>query len=304
MKQMDTAIKEIEKKNLSKIEKDIFLSKLTTYKVGGLAKYVVYPKDYSSFVSLLRIIKKYNIKFKIIGNGSNLLFSDKTYNGILIKLSEFNDIEFFDNKIKVGAGFSLIKLSLLAAKHSLTGLEFASGIPGTVGGAIFMNAGAYKSDMGYVVQEVKVLTPDLRIITLENKELNFHYRSSFLQTHPDYICLEAIIKLEKGNKTTIENVIKERRKRRIESQPLEYPSAGSVFRNPTDAFAGQLIEESGLKGLHKGGAMVSDKHANFIVNAGGASSKDIKDLIDYVHNKIKEKYNIDLKVEQEFVNWE
>lgn len=304
MKLMKEVIIEIEKNNIGKIEKDVFLSKYTTYKVGGLARCIVYPKNISKLVQLIKILKKHRISFKIFGNGSNLLFSDKVYEGVLIKLSEFNEVEFYDKKVRVGAGYSLMKLSSLCAKRGLTGFEFASGIPGTIGGAVFMNAGAYNSDMGYVVQEVKVLTPDFRIITLENREMDFHYRTSFLKKHPNYICLEVVIKLKEGNKNAIDTLIKERRKRRLESQPLEFPSAGSVFRNPTGDFAGRLIEELGLKGLRKGGAMVSEKHANFIVNAGGASSKDIKDLIDYVHDKVEEKYNIDLKVEQEFVNWE
>lgn len=301
---MKEAIIEIEKNNIGKIEKDVFLSKYTTYKVGGLARCIVYPRNISKLVQLIKILKKHHISFKILGNGSNLLFSDKVYEGVIIKLSEFNEIEFYDKKVRVGAGYSLMKLSSLCAKRGLTGFEFASGIPGTIGGAVFMNAGAYNSDMGYVVQEVKVLTPDFRIITLENREMNFHYRTSFLKKHPDYICLEVVIKLSEGNKGAIDTLIKERRKRRLESQPLEFPSAGSVFRNPNGDFAGRMIEELGLKGLRKGGAMVSEKHANFIVNAGGASSKDIKDLIDYVHDKVEEKYNVDLKVEQEFVNWE
>lgn len=295
---------EIEKYSIGKVERDVFLSKYTTYRVGGLVKCIVYPKNVSKLIDLIKIIKKFDIKFKVIGNGSNVLFSDKTFNGVIIKLSELDEIEFFDKKVRVGAGFSLPKLAILCAKHSLTGFEFASGIPGTVGGAIYMNAGAYKSDMGYVVQEVKVLTPDFKVITLENRELDFHYRSSFFKKHSDYICLEAIIKLDKGSRGAIEDLMRERRQRRIESQPLNFPSAGSVFRNPEGGYAGKLIEDLGLKGLRKGGAMVSDKHANFIVNAGGASSKDIKDLIDYVHDKVMEKYNIDLKVEQEFVNWE
>lgn len=295
---------EIEKYSIGKVERDVFLSKYTTYRVGGLVKCIVYPKNVSKLIDLIKIIKKFDIKFKVIGNGSNVLFSDKTFNGVIIKLSELNEIEFFDKKVRVGAGFSLPKLAILCAKHSLTGFEFASGIPGTVGGAIYMNAGAYKSDMGYVVQEVKVLTPDFKVITLENRELDFHYRSSFFKKHSDYICLEAIIKLDKGSRGAIEDLMRERRQRRMESQPLNFPSAGSVFRNPEGGYAGKLIEDLGLKGLRKGGAMVSDKHANFIVNAGGASSKDIKDLIDYVHDKVMEKYNIDLKVEQEFVNWE
>lgn len=292
---------EIEKYSIGKVERDVFLSKYTTYRVGGLVKCIVYPKNVSKLIDLIKIIKKFDIKFKVIGNGSNVLFSDKTFNGVIIKLSELDEIEFFDKKVRVGAGFSLPKLAILCAKHSLTGFEFASGIPGTVGGAIYMNAGAYKSDMGYVVQEVKVLTPDFKVITLENRELDFHYRSSFFKKHSDYICLEAIIKLDKGSRGAIEDLMRERRQRRIESQPLNFPSAGSVFRNPEGGYAGKLIEDLGLKGLRKGGAMVSDKHANFIVNAGGASSKDIKDLIDYVHDKVMEKYNIDLKVEQEFV---
>ena len=301
---MNNVIKELEKNSIGKIEKDVFLSKYTTYRTGGLAKYIVYPKNVECLVTTIKILKKNKIKYKILGNGSNLLFSDKVYDGVLIKLNELNNVEFFGTKVKVEAGFSLVKLSMMAAKRALTGLEFASGIPGTVGGAIFMNAGAYKSDMGYVVQEVKVLTQDEKIITLENREMNFHYRTSFLKTHPEYICLEVIIKLEKGDKSAIEKVIKDRRKRRRESQPLEYPSAGSVFRNPTGMFAGELIEKLGLKGLKKGGAMVSSKHANFIINKDNASSSDIKYLIDLAHDKVLEEYGINMKIEQEFVNWE
>ena len=144
--------------------------------------------------------KNNEVKFKILGNGSNVLFSDKTYDGVLIRLNEFDKVDFLPrNKIIVGAGYSLMKLSLQASKKGLAGLEFAAGIPGTVGGAIYMNAGAYKSDMGYIVQQVKVLTPDLKVITLSNKEMNFHYRSSFLQSHPGYICLEVVLKLTKGD---------------------------------------------------------------------------------------------------------
>ena len=167
-----------------------------------------------------------------------------------------------------------------------------------------MNAGAYKSDMGYIVERVKVLTPDLKVIYLENKEMNFHYRSSFLQKHPDFICLEATIKLQKGKKEAIEEVIKERKQRRVESQPLEYPSAGSVFRNPEGDFAGRLIEDSGLKGKKHGGAMISDKHANFVINYDKASAEDIKYLIDLAHDTVLKNYNVDMKIEQEFVNWE
>ena len=298
-------VSKIEKAEIGKVERNPLLSKYTTYKVGGKALAIVYPKNVDGLIKLLRLLKENDVKYKILGNGSNLLFSDSLFEGIIIKLYSFDEVEFFgNNKVRVGAGYSLIKLSLLTAKKGLAGLEFASGIPGTVGGAVFMNAGAYKSDMGYVVQEVKVLTPDYKIITLENKELNFHYRSSFLQKHPEYICLEVIIKLKKGDREILNEVINERRERRRESQPLEYPSAGSVFRNPDGGFAGKMIEDLGLKGYSNGGAKVSEKHANFIINYNKATSKDIKELIDYVHDAVLKEYNVDLKIEQEFVNWE
>ena len=305
MKKMNEFFEEIAKKDIGKIQKDVFISKYTTYKVGGLVRAIIYPKNIDSLVLLCKLIKKYNIKHKILGNGSNVLFSDKTYEGVLIKLDEFNKITFYGNKVVCGAGVSLMKLAREAIKRSLAGLEFAAGIPGTVGGAIYMNAGAYKSDMGYITSSVKVLTPDLKIITLTNSELDFHYRSSFLQNNKDYICLEATLKLTNGDKAALEEVVKDRKERRVKSQPLNYPSAGSVFRNPENADpAGKLIEDLGLKGLTKGGAEVSSVHANFVINKNEASAKDIHDLIIFVHDAVKEHYGIDLKIEQEFVNWE
>ena len=302
---MDEILDRIEDLDLAKIERNVSLKKYTTYRCGGNAKCIVYPKNIDCLTDIIRILKNNDIKFKILGNGSNLLFSDKDYENVLIKLSEIDNIEFLGrNKIKVGAGYSLIKLSLAAAKKGYTGLEFASGIPGTVGGAVYMNAGAYKSDMGYVVECVKVLTPELKIINLENREMNFHYRSSFLQSHPGYICLEVIIRLAKGKKDAIEDLIRERRSRRLETQPLNYPSAGSVFRNPEGNFAGKLVEDVGLKGKVYGGAMISDKHANFVINYKNAKSSDIKHLIDEAHDKVLQEFGIDLKIEQEFVNWE
>ena len=302
---MDEMVKRIKELNIGKVEDNVSLKKYNTYHVGGMARCIVYPKDINDLITLIKFLKAGDIKYKILGNGSNLLFSSKLYDGVLIKLSEFDQLEFFgDRKVRVGAGYSLIKLSLAVAKKGYTGLEFASGIPGSVGGSVFMNAGAYKSDMGYVVESVKVLTPDLKIINLENKEMDFHYRTSFLQKQPDYICLEVVFSLQKGKKDAIEEVIRERKKRRIESQPLEYPSAGSVFRNPEGNFAGKLIEDSGLKGKKQGGAMISDKHANFIVNYKNATSDDIRYLMDLAHDEVLKKYGIDMKIEQEFVNWE
>ena len=302
---MDEVLKKLDSAGIGKIEKNVSLSKCTTYRVGGKCLCMVFPKNVQALRKTLSILKDENVKYKVIGNGSNLLFSSKVYDGVIIRLDELNEVEFLTpTKIRVEAGYSLVKLSMLAAKKGLAGLEFASGIPGTVGGAVYMNAGAYKSDMGYIVQDVTVLTPDLRIVKLENKEMDFHYRTSFLQKHPGYICLEAVVRLEKGDKSAIEEVIRDRRKRRMESQPLEYPSAGSVFRNPEGMSAWKLIDDAGLKGYSIGGAKVSEKHANFIINYDHATGEDVKNLIEYVRSTVKEKFDIDLKVEQEFVNWE
>ena len=301
---MDIFLEQVEGKELGRIIYDADLSKYTTYKVGGKARAIIYPKDRRCLVELCKLIKTYHIKYKILGNGSNLLFSDELYDGVLIKLDEFDKIEFVRNKVICGAGASLMKVAREAMKRSLAGVEFASGIPGTIGGAIYMNAGAYKSDMGYITTNVTVLTNDLKIITLTNSEMDFHYRSSYLQKHKDYICLEAVLKLTKGDRKEIEEITKERRERRVESQPLEYPSAGSVFRNPEGMYAGKLIEDLGLKGLTKGGAEVSLKHANFVINKDGATAKDIHDLIVFVHDAVLDRYGVDLKIEQEFVNWE
>ena len=294
-------IKDIKNLNIGKVIENPLMKDYTTYKVGGKAICIVIPDDEISLVNLLKYLREKNIKYKILGNGSNVIFNDSGFNGVIVKLDNFNTLEIIKNKIIVGAGYKLNKLALRVSRLGFTGMEFATGIPGTVGGAVYMNAGAYKTDMGYIVTSIKVLTPDLEIKTMYNKELDFHYRTSFLQKNKDYICLEATISLVKGNPDEIMEIIEERKKRRIESQPLEYPSAGSVFRNPEGDFAGRLIEELGYKGKSIGGAKVSEKHANFIINNGNATGEEIKELINEIKDKVKEKYNIELKVEQEFV---
>lgn len=294
-------VEEIKKLNIGEVLENVDLRKYTTYHIGGKALAMVFPEDEYGLIELIRFLRENNVKYKIIGRGSNLIFSSNLYNGILIKLDKFNKLEIKENEITVGSGYQLIKLATRLSRMGYTGIEFATGIPGSVGGAIFMNAGAYKSDMGYIVKCVKVLTPDLKIKELTNYDLNFHYRSSFLQKNPDNICLEATLILKKGNPDEIIQLIEDRKKRRIESQPLEYPSAGSVFRNPEGDYAGRLIEEIGYKGKKIGGAMVSTKHANFIINYDNATGEDVKKLIDEIEKIIKDKYGIELKVEQEFV---
>lgn len=294
-------IEKLKKLKVGKIIEQPEMKNYTTYKVGGKALAIVIPDNVDSLIKLLKYLDENKIKRKILGNGSNLIFKDQ-YDGVLIKLSEINDLQISDTIITVGAGYSLPKLCMKVAKLGLTGLEFAAGIPGTIGGAVFMNAGAYKSDMGYITSEVKVIDENYNIKTLYNRDLDFHYRTSFLQKNPNLICIEAKIILKKGNSKNILDVIEDRKQRRLMSQPLEYPSAGSVFRNPTNDFAGRLIEELGYKGKNIGGAYVSDKHANFIVNKDNATSNDVITLIEEIKTKVKEKYNIDLIVEQEIVD--
>ena len=289
--------------DIENIKENESLKLHTTYKVGGIAKYFITPNDFDELIKLLKYLKDNNIKYMILGNGSNTIFSSKTYDGVIINLSNLNKMKIDGNKIFVEAGYQLIKLSIDAMNNNLSGLEFASGIPANVGGAIYMNAGAYKSDMSEIIEEVTFLDENYELKTLRKDELNFSYRHSLFQ-EKNYIIISAILKLTSGNKEEIKALMDKRKQRRVESQPLEYPSAGSVFRNPSeDIFAGKLIEDLGLKGYSIGDAKISEKHANFIINNGNATGEDIKALISLIKEKVKEKYNIDLIVEQKFVNF-
>lgn len=300
---MNNFILELEKLNLGKIEKDISLSTLTTYKTGGIAKLVVYPNNINNLKQLLKLIHKHNIKYFILGKGSNTLFSDKEFNGVIIKLDKLNNFEIKETEIYVESGMILSKLVQASVKNELTGLEFAIGIPGTIGGAIYMNAGAYGSKMSNIVKSVIVLDEKLQIEEIPLEKLKFDYRYSIFQANKNLICVAANIKLEHGNHDEIASKIKENLLKRKNSQPLEYPSAGSVFRNPEGNYAGKIIEELGLKGKNIGGAEISTKHANFIINKNNASSSDILNLIKLVQKEVKDKYKIDLKLEQQLVNW-
>lgn len=300
---MNNFILELEKLNLGKIEKDISLSTLTTYKTGGIAKLVVYPNNINNLKQLLKLIHKHNIKYFILGKGSNTLFSDKEFNGVIIKLDKLNNFEIKGTEIYVESGMILSKLVQASVKNELTGLEFAIGIPGTIGGAIYMNAGAYGSKMSNIVKSVIVLDEKLQIEEIPLEKLKFDYRYSIFQANKNLICVAANIKLEHGNHDEIDSKIKENLLKRKNSQPLEYPSAGSVFRNPEGNYAGKIIEELGLKGKNIGGAEISTKHANFIINKNNASSSDILNLIKLVQKEVKDEYKIDLKLEQQLVNW-
>ena len=275
----------------------------TTYKVGGRCAYYVTPVSIDKLITLLKILKENNIKHRVIGNGSNVIFSSKKFEGVVINLGKINNLVIDDLNVYVEAGHSLIKLTNICANNDLSGIEFASGIPGNVGGAIYMNAGAYNSDMSSLIKDVTYLDENYEIKTMTKDELDFGYRHSIFM-NKEYIILSANLELQKGNKEEIIKLMNDRRQRRIEAQPLEYPSAGSVFRNPApDIYSGKLIEDLGLKGYSIGGAKISEKHANFIVNYNNATAEDIKELIDFVKAKVKEQYDIDLKVEQEFINF-
>ncbi len=291
----------IEKENV-KLNESLKLH--TTYKVGGNCKYFITPKDLNELIDLVKYLREKNIKYMILGNGSNTIFSSKEYDGVIINLTNLNSMSIDKNIINVEAGYQLIKLSMDALNNSLSGLEFAAGIPGNIGGAVFMNAGAYKSDMSKLIKTVTFLDENLELKTLKNEELDFSYRKSIFQKR-NCIIISTVLELIPGNKEEIKELMDKRKERRISSQPLDYPSAGSVFRNPSeDIFAGKLIEDLGLKGYKIGGAKISEKHANFIINDGDATGEDIKALIDLVKEKVKEKYNIELHVEQRFINFE
>ena len=300
---MQGLINLIEKKSLGTYKENVSLKTLTTYKTGGTARLLVFPNDVESLKEIIDYIKKNDIKFKVFGNGSNILASSREYSGVIIKLTNLKNLKQDGENIEVEAGYNFALLANNLSKEGYSGLEFACGIPATVGGAVYMNAGAYLSDVSKVLTKVDILDEKLELKTLENQDLDFSYRHSIFM-EKNWIILKAYFKLEKGNKEEIISLIKDRKRRRLESQPLEYPSAGSVFRNPEGSYAGKLIEDSNLKGFVHGGGQISDKHANFIINKDNATAEDIKYLMDFAQSEVEKKYGIKLHIEQELFNWE
>ncbi len=271
------------------------LKDYTTYKLKGNVKAIYFPKN----IDELKEVIKSNKKYKIIGNGSNLIISSK-YDGVLIKLKNFDKLIFDDNKVIVGAGYMLSNLNTKCMEEGLTGLEFTFGIPATIGGAIYQNAGAFGFNISELVSNVSALDESFNIVNLSNKDILFGYRDSIFK-HKNYIILEVTLNLKKETSKTIkENMFKYINLRK-EKQPLEYPSAGSTFKNPIGHSAGFLIEKSNLKGYSVNDAFVSDKHANFIINKGEASGDDIIKLIKVIKKKVKEDSNISLELEQEIL---
>ena len=270
----------------------------TTFKIGGNCIALIEPREISDIIEAVKICRKNNIKFFVIGNGSNLLVPDEGYNGVIIKLkSEFSKIEVEGDYLIVNSGAKLSEVYTVAYENSLTGFEFASGIPGTIGGAIYMNAGAYGGEMKDIVESVEVLDLDnFELKELKNEDLDFSYRKSIIQ-RKNYIVTTIKLKLQKGNKKEINAVYEDLRDRRNSKQPLNFGSAGSTFKRPEGHFASKLIEDAGLKGYHINDAWVSEKHSGFIVNKGNASFKEVMELIEYVQKVVFEKFGVKLETE-------
>lgn len=274
------------------------MSKYTSFKTGGKAKLLVAPKSMDALIALVKSCKEYDIKPLVLGNGSNMLVSDDGIDGLVIYMNEgFKKIEYCGNgMIKCGAGVNLAQLCKFALEYELTGLEFAYGIPGSVGGAAYMNAGAYGGEMKDVIMFCSHITPDGDKSSLSVDELSFSYRHS---AYCDNNCIitGVVIKLEKGNPNAIKYKMDSILDKRKTKQPLEYPSAGSVFKRPEGYYAGALIQECGLKGKSIGGAQVSEKHAGFIINAGGATTNDVISLVELVQKTVKEQTGVELEKE-------
>lgn len=277
------------------------MNKHTTFRIGGTVPYFVTPRSAGQVQGILSVCREHALPWFVMGNGSNLLVGDDGWNGVIIQIGrEMSRIEVEDDRITAGAGAPLSAISAAAKNASLTGLEFAGGIPGTLGGAVFMNAGAYGGELKDVLVDVTVLDEqgDLRVIPKE--ELAMGYRTSVIRT-AGYLVLEARLKLVSGEQEKIVARMQELKEQRSAKQPLEYPSAGSTFKRPEGYFAGKLIMDSGLRGYRVGGAQVSEKHCGFVINTGGASAADVCRLMADVISCVREKYGVTLEPEVRFL---
>lgn len=277
------------------------MSKHTTFRIGGPADFYLCPHSTKEVQQTVQICKEENLPYFILGNGSNLLVSDKGYRGVIIQLwKNFSDISVKDCCITAKAGALLSKVAAEALEEGLTGMEFASGIPGTIGGAVFMNAGAYGGEMKDIIKEVKVLDDQGEIRVLSNEEMKLGYRTSIVK-EKGYTVLSAVLQLKKGDVSVIRETMEDLKNRRTSKQPLDMPSAGSTFKRPEGYFAGKLIMDSGLRGFSMGGAQVSEKHCGFVVNKGGATAEDVTALIREVQRRVKEKFGVELEIEVRFL---
>lgn len=299
---MVEAVKELQELNIGKVKINEPLAHHTTIKIGGPADIFIEPSSVENLQKVMEVIRNHHLNWRAIGRGSNLLVSDKGIEGVVLKLCNgIDSLEINGTEITVGGGHSLVSLSTLISKKGLSGLEFASGIPGSVGGAVYMNAGAHGSDISKVLTKAHILFLDGSMEWLSNEELEFSYRTSILQNKRPGIVVEAVFQLEAGERNSIVAQMQKNKDYRKETQPWNFPCAGSIFRNPLPNYAGKLIEVAGLKGFSIGGAKISEMHGNFIVNAGNATAGDVLALIQHVKDTIYHLYQIKMETEVEII---
>ena len=269
----------------------------TTFRIGGPADCFLQPENEKQLIQVLNYLKKVEMPYFILGKGSNLLVSDEGFRGVVIQIGAgMSRIAVAGNKISAQAGATMAQVARSAWEHGLTGLEFAAGIPGTVGGGVVMNAGAYDGEMSYVVEQVSMVNGEGEIFKLGKEDLEFGYRTSVIKNKP-FIVTDVVFCLQKGNREAIKKKMDELAAKRREKQPLEYPSAGSTFKRPEGLYAGKLIMDAGLRGYRVGGAQVSEKHCGFVINTGQATAKDVMELITEVRKQVKDKFKVDLEPE-------
>ena len=277
------------------------MSRHTTFRIGGPADCLVYLENEEQLCKIQKYLRLVDVPYTVIGNGSNLLVSDQGYAGIVLVVGKhMSRIEVRDCYLEAEAGALMSQVAKAAKEHGLTGLEFAAGIPGTIGGGAVMNAGAYGGEMKDIVQNVTVLTREGEIRELEKEELGFGYRASVIKDR-GYVVLGAELMLVPGDKEEILARMQELKNKRVEKQPLEYPSAGSAFKRPEGYFAGKLVMDAGFSGYAVGGAKVSEKHCGFLINAGGATASDVMELIRQIQAKVKEQFGVQLEPEIQFL---
>ena len=275
----------------------------TTFRIGGPADCFLELENEEQLKKVRRYLELTGVSFFVLGNGSNLLVNDTGYRGIILQVgSKMNGISVQGNRVIAKAGATLVQAARTAMEHGLSGLEFASGIPGTVGGGVVMNAGAYGGEMSQAVVQVNVVSRDGEILELDNETMEFGYRSSVIK-HSPFIVTEVTFCLDRDDKDVIKGRMEELAMRRREKQPLEYPSAGSTFKRPEGHFAGKLIMEAGPKGFRIGGAQVSEKHCGFVINTGNATAQDVRDVMTAVQNRVKGQFGVELEPEILFVGW-
>lgn len=299
---MKELARQLQEMKIGNVKENEPLASHTTIKIGGPADLFIEPSTIENLERAMNVIREAGVKWTAIGRGSNLLVSDKGIEGVVIKLGAGLDhVEVEGTRVTAGAGASTVALALTLSRKGLSGLEFASGIPGSIGGAVYMNAGAHGSDISKILEKAHILFEDGTMEWLSVDQMDFSYRTSVLQKERPGIVLEAVFNLQEGDVETIKAVIKKNKDYRKDTQPWSSPCAGSIFRNPLPNYAGQLVEKAGLKGYSVGGAQISEMHGNFIVNTGNATANDVLDLIEYVKEKIWEMHSVKMETEVEII---